>query len=289
MATDMAWKLTGGRELAKGTLPVAREGTMIAESMVGTTIKAHCSNCSGERNCEIRGHHKVRGSDDYAEWWTTWYLLVCCGCEHVFAQSVSGNSESYDYDCDEQGRETRTPVEAITTWPAKFKRNRPDWFVDHRTVVDIPSFGIYRSLSELYGALDNDLNTLAAIGVRTTFDIASEQLGVASGLSFEKKLQAMVDCKLITESQSDHLGVLIDAGSASAHRGWQPSVDDLDTLMDVLEEFLHDSFVAPAKKKVADAKVAKMKAKVPPRPGRKAPAKKLSQPAVVALLPMSKD
>ena len=32
---------------------------------------------------------------------------------------------------------------------------------------------------------------------------------------------------------------LVDAGSAAAHRGWKPSFEDLSTMMDVLEQFVH--------------------------------------------------
>ncbi|MER8582713.1 DUF4145 domain-containing protein, partial [Mesorhizobium sp. M1423] len=156
-----------------------------------------------------------------------------------------------------------------------------EWFVGNGIATDIEGVvPLDQSLSELYGALDKDLKMLAAIGVRTSFDIAAEILGIDAGLPFQKKLDDMVTKKLIKDSEREHLDVLIDAGSASAHRGWKPSVDDLDVLMDTLEGFIYDSFVVPTRKKAAAAKIAKMKAKVPPRPkNAKAAPKQAKSPA----------
>jgi hypothetical protein len=39
-------------------------------------------------------------------------------------------------------------------------------------------------------------------------------------------------------------------------------------MMDVLEHFIHDSFIAPHRKKKLDEKAAKVKGGVPPRPTR---------------------
>jgi hypothetical protein len=99
------------------------------------------------------------------------------------------------------------------------------------------------AMLELYGAMDNDLRMLAAIGIRTTYDIASELLGIDPTLTFEKKLDALVCSGRISIVDKDRLEMMVDAGSASAHRGWRANPS---TMMDVLEHFVHDSFVAPA-------------------------------------------
>lgn len=239
---------------------------MATESRIGTKLKAYCSNCGGQRNCEIKGHHAERGEDaDGAyEWHTDWYLLVCCGCEHVFAQSVSTNSEEYYQEYDRNGDVITIHDEVIKSWPARAKRPRPDWF-QHGTVETSleNTHALDASLSELYGALDHDLNVLAAIGVRTSFDIAAEILGVDPDKIFRKKLDEMVAKNLIRDIEREHLDILVDAGSASAHRGWKPSLDDLNTLMETLESFIYSAFVLPAKREAAAAEIAKVKAKVP--------------------------
>lgn len=100
----------------------------MAESRIGQKIKAYCSKCKGARNCDIHGHYAERGDDGHYQWYRDWYLLACCGCEHVFAQSVSTDSESlipyYDHIGDVQYEHDET----IVMWPAKAKRERPEWF-----------------------------------------------------------------------------------------------------------------------------------------------------------------
>jgi hypothetical protein len=70
---------------------------------------------------------------------------------------------------------------------------------------------------------------------------------------------------LITPSQSEEFEVLINAGNASAHRGWKPSFNDIDPLMDTLEHFINDAFVTPHLRKASAERLAKVRSKVPPR------------------------
>lgn len=59
--------------------------------------KAHCANCKGSRNCDIRGEFDDGYSDEVVTGNTKWLILQCRGCETVFVQTVSTNSEDYDY------------------------------------------------------------------------------------------------------------------------------------------------------------------------------------------------
>lgn len=239
---------------------------MSSDSEIGKIRKADCSECGGERNCEVLGHHQQRGGDDNYAWCTTWFILVCRGCEHVFIQTHSTNSEDYYDYYDEEGEHQREHNEVIQYWPARSKRELPDWM----TAGGIEAEGdkidrLSVSMRELYGALDSDLNMLAAIGIRTSFDIAAELLGAEERLPFEKKLTFLVEHKIIREAERDHLAVLVDAGSASAHRGWKPTSEELNTLMETIESFIYDSFVVPKRRNEAAQKIAKMKENVPPR------------------------
>ena len=96
-------------------------------------------------------------------------------------------------------------------------------------------------------------------------DIAAEILGINPELPFKKKLVELVSSGLIGAVDKNQLEVLVEAGSASAHRGWQPTAEDLMTLMDVLEHFIHEAFIIPKKKRRLQDKVTKMKKTVPPR------------------------
>lgn len=242
---------------------------MVEENKIGQALKAHCGECGGLRNCDIRGHYVESGGDDYVgiHWRKEWYLLVCKGCEHVFAQYVATNSEDIDYWFDARGNEVSQYAETVRTWPARAKRKAPDWFSNQYIEADdlIDTSLVDAALKELYGALDADLLVLGSIGVRTSFDVAAVALGVDAELSFNEKTAALEHQKHILEADKDKIQLLVEAGSASAHRGWKPTPEDLSGLMDVLEEFIFNSFVAPARKRAKAANLEKIKASVPTR------------------------
>lgn len=97
--------------------------------------------------------------------------------------------------------------------------------------------------ADIYVALNNDLRILAAIGLRTAFDRASEILNVDPKISFSQKLKGLMEAGKIGRDEVEILGVLTDAGSAAAHRGWKPSESDLNTMMNIFESFIHRSFI----------------------------------------------
>lgn len=241
---------------------------MTDKLVVGEKLRAYCSECDGDRNCEIKGHHPERGEDagGYIYWAVDWLILACCGCDHVFAQTISSNSEDIHYYHDDDGSEAPEYVETILTWPARSKRSIPTWF-ERRTIETdlLDTDALDASLLELYGALDKDLMVLASIGIRTSFDIASELLGVSPDLTFARKLDALVDANHITLADREHVETLVNAGSAAAHRGWRPSFRDLNTLMTTLENFIYSTMVLPAKHRAQAAEIAKVKLRVPAR------------------------
>jgi len=250
----------------------------MTEKILGTTIKANCGRCGGERNCEIKGFHAESGSeaDGRFEWHTGWYLLVCRGCEYPFAQSVSTDSESYDEYYDREGDYVRESIEIVETWPPEAKRPIPDWFKHSHVEGNlVKAVALNAALSELYRALNANLMVLSSIGIRTAFDAASETLGIEPGLSFEAKLNALVDKGKIRATEKETLNVLIDAGSAAAHRGWQPTAEQLNVQVDILEEFIFNSMVLPTQEKTKADRVAKLKQAVPPKAQ---PKKKMAAP-----------
>lgn len=239
----------------------------MVSSKIDTVIKAYCAACEGERNCEVAGHKSEGGDDDHYCWHRDWYLLACRGCDNIFAQSISTNSEDLSYDYG-NGEEIREHVETIRMWPPRSRRRTPDWY-PYGLRPNLATLPITSAMRELYGALDNDLNVFAGIGLRTVFDVAAEKLGISSDLTFEEKLDALTKANLVTDADREHLAVLVDAGSASAHRGWKPDNAELDTLVEILEGFISKTFVEPHRAKQTADKIAKLKSNVPPRPKRK--------------------
>ena len=103
---------------------------------------------------------------------------------------------------------------------------------------------------ELYTAFNNGMPVLAAIGVRTSFDRATEILGIDPSLPFVQKLDQLATLGMLSGNDRVALAALIDAGSAAAHRGWKPTDEALSTMLHILEAFVHKEIVLDQMMKV---------------------------------------
>ena len=185
-------------------------------------------------------------------------ILECCGCERIYFRrdywfsewEMIGNHPITGEPRLEGGVET-------VYWPAPVRRQRPNWLKK----VEESERSLGKLLKEMYTALDTNLRVLAAIAARTVFDRTSQLLLVNPGLGFKEKLDRLSAEGRISRDEEKILQVLVDAGNAAAHRGWRPKADELSTMVDVVESFLHRSFV------LGDG-IAKLKASVPARPKR---------------------
>ncbi len=216
-----------------------------------TEIRSHCPNCGPGRYANVlHCHEETSHEEKYDIWETTKsYMLQCGGCKAVFFQEDYVCSDDYEPGGDLKHR--------ITYYPAPAKRKRPDWF----SLVDL-EIGLYRLLNETYNALDVDARVLAATGARTIFDRASELLKIKPALTFSAKLDQLQNKGHISASERTHLNILTDAGGAAAHRGWEPTSDQLNTVMSIVETFIHRKFIL-------ESQVKRLKAQIPRRQKRR--------------------
>lgn len=229
---------------------------------------AVCANCSGDRNCNIVGHHTEQHRSDHYDADTDWYLLKCQGCGYTFLQTVSTNSEETDYSYGKDGETECEYIETTKYYPALTKRKKPAWFHDWGIEAENTE-AIHLVLREVYYALEADLPILAAIGIRTAFDVSSGLLNVDPNFTFSEKLNELIRLGHVKISDKVSLEMLVEAGSATAHRGWMPVTRDLNVMMDVLEYFIYHAFVLPAIAAQLNDKAAKIKESVPIRTQRK--------------------
>ena len=78
-----------------------------------TVRKAECGKCGGERNCDILGKHQESYGDKNFQEYKDWFMLKCRGCDYVFVQTVSTNSEEYYNSYAEDGSTETTPIESF--------------------------------------------------------------------------------------------------------------------------------------------------------------------------------
>ncbi|UJW85584.1 DUF4145 domain-containing protein [Devosia sp. SL43] len=224
-------------------------------------IKGHCPTCGDEKWADTVGHYNEYSSDIRDGIWVSidHRILKCRGCDAIYHQTDRVFSEDMFYSQNpETGEEEYDYEHDVKHWPAPNKRPRPNW-LERLPAVDTD---LYKLLNDVYSALDIDLAVLAAIGVRTTFDRGSELLGIDSSLTFSEKLTQLVDKGFAGATERDALSVMTEAGNASAHRGWRPSSDQLDTMLQIIEAFVHRNFVLRTD-------VTELKNAVPAKPPRK--------------------
>jgi hypothetical protein len=226
-------------------------------------IEAHCPNCGPHRKADVLRRY-IEGPDygdehypGYDETIDDYRILKCRGCEAVYVQrtTFTYDMELVDKDdFDPKTGEYNPQFDPTTTyWPAPSRRKPPVWLVK---VNDQALRGL---LEEVYEALNADLRSLAAMGIRAVLDRTFEFAGADPGDNFGKKLGALETQGHIGSREKADLLIMTDAGSAAAHRGWKPEPEELDSILEATETLLQRVALQGAAAK-------KIKERVPPRP-----------------------
>lgn len=219
--------------------------------------RIHCNRCKKVTQHTARGEHIQAYSEDYSvEVVTTengFQILECDQCRSVSFRQFVHFSEFQEHPGDLDPEDT--------LHPPRTRRQQPEWVT--RDWIDESS--IYKLLHEFYTALDASIPWLASIGARTIFDVFSSKTVGDIG-NFSDKLDELVSKGTINQQERDHLEVLVEAGHASAHRGYHPSDDDLNIITDILEATLYKHFVEPKKLNALNNAAQLVKSKIPPRP-----------------------
>lgn len=252
---------------------------------VGKIQKFFCTNCNGYRNCKIEGYYYNLHPGNYLVW-EEFYILKCQGCDFCFLMKETATEDDLQQD-EVTGESYAFGVKEY--FPPQSKRNIPDWIKKRQSMLEINDEmeKVFEILSEVYGALNGNLLTLALIGIRTTFDVASEFLGIDSSLSFKNKVETLKRENKLREKEEERINILVEAGNAAAHRGWKPELSHINTVMDILEEFIHREIFLPALSEERREREQDLQKRVPPRPKR-APKSSERKPSRPEKSPVSK-
>lgn len=208
-----------------------------AVAKIDRIIKAHCNKCRGQTNSWVRAEHTLTGNDGPISWSDSIEVLQCCGCDTLSARRKHWFSEWDEMDYDEYGRMVMRPGIKEVYYPAPTVRAKPEW-------SNIIADEVLRNvLDELYAALNAGLNVLASVGARTLLDRAGYLLIGDPRGGFEGKLSTLQTEGHISAQEKTTLEAVADAGNASAHRGYTPTVARLGHIVDIIENFLHRAFV----------------------------------------------
>ena len=202
---------------------------MKPESGASNTCEGHCPRCGPDRTADIVASHPERWFDEDALIGATvnFRILKCRGCETVYFQKESWPDEQFL-------SEHKIHGPHASYWPPPLA---PDW------VHQLDDGKLRNLLREVYGAVNAGHRVLAAIGARTALDRAMVLNGAEEAFGFGEKIEQLRVAGVISELEEQMLNKLTGAGSAAAHRVWKPTLEDLTTLIDGMEAFLHRTLV----------------------------------------------
>ncbi|KAB1082236.1 DUF4145 domain-containing protein [Neorhizobium galegae] len=238
---DDCWKITieGWRLLQAGSAERRHGAASEARKREAIAMKVDCNECGPARNAHVRASYSTSDTDDDGTSWTdTWEILECCGCNSISARRAFWFSE---HDTLSQASDGRMLVERGVTetfYPGRSRRRRPAWTQKVSDPV------LAKLFNELYKALAADLLIVSSICARTLFDAAST-LKVGDAGNFKQKIDALVAQDMMSAADKEAVEAMTDAGNASAHRGYEPSFEQLMHIIDIVEGFIERQFYYP--------------------------------------------
>jgi Domain of unknown function (DUF4145) len=178
---------------------------------------------------------------------TKYAMLECSGCRRVSLQEhIIIDSE----------------VE-VSFYPSPVSRREPDWLLSLATGLrgGARDGELGSLLHEIYQAVRGEQHRLAAMGIRALLEqVMVSKIGDLG--SFERQLNAFQDAGYISVIQMDALRATLEVGHAAMHRGFNPTEQDLNIALDVVEGIMAPLYAHHG----AAEKMAK---RVPPRTSRK--------------------
>jgi Domain of unknown function (DUF4145) len=213
------------------------------------STKAHCNECGGERNHEVLHSNKSTWSDDadLVSGGNEFEMIRCLGCEAVRLKHSSWFSE-------EEGINVRY-------YPPAIFRPKPKWFADLFLELPFEDGFVEKLLTEIYVALQNNLPSLAAMGVRALLEkVMVSKTGDLH--SFSANIAEFERLGFVSRVQRERLEAILEVGHAAIHRVFTPTTSEVVTLIDIAEHIIETVYMH-------ESKVKEVTKRVPPRSASK--------------------
>jgi hypothetical protein len=194
----------------------------------------HCNMCGNVTN-----HAVLREAERYWEVEEQgisasyrYQIHQCQGCGDVHFLETEWFSE----DVGPGGQ----PVPRKRRYPPAISRRRPVWMDDLEAII--PIHGL---LQEVYVALQNGNLRLCALGVRAGLEqIMVERVG--DNRSLGRNIDAFLAAGYVAPRDHDQFRrSVIEIGNAAMHRGYCPSINDVNTLLDITENLIESIYIHP--------------------------------------------
>jgi hypothetical protein len=212
--------------------------------------KCFCNSCRRLTFHLIVHSHSQSGTEDEVplSWENAYQILECQGCHNVTYRTREW--------CSEWADETGSNYNYIY-YPPLVAREKPSWF------KHLPK-PLYAVLFEVYISLHAGIRYLSSVGARTALDVLIvDTIGDVG--TFAQKLAKLETDGHITAPERALIEAVTETGNASAHRGFAPDEQSLNSVMDILESIIYKFYIA---EKVQDQlldQAAALRKRIPPR------------------------
>jgi hypothetical protein len=219
------------------------------------SIKAHCRACGPYRTHTILKHVE-KGWDDEgagASGADEYFLIQCGGCEAITLKHDAWNT----WDTEDDG----SPEVSVTYYPPAISRKEPEWLNSPFGPFYFDSENaIVKLLKEIYSALHNNSQALAAMGIRALIEhIMIDKIGDKGSIS--ANVRSFIESGYIGSTYAPLFQEqLIEYGHAAMHRGHFPKPSDIATLLDITEGLIATIYVHPHQAKGLKAPPARRRA-----------------------------
>ena len=228
----------------------------------------HCNECGRNTEHSVVTSYRNKEFDDEVkdnygrvmgsiDGFHDWEMLECGGCKTVCLRSKEYFSEWHDpYDEDPFKR---------AYFPARNNgaRVKPHWFDVFINLNEVRGHFISISYEQVYALFESKQYLGAMLTARALLETVAIENCDGDPRTFEGKLNALHAKELIRSKQIEFLNKAIyDAGSATMHRGYNPSAEAVTYVLDAIEQLLYTIYIEP----IADKKLAEEK---PQRKGSK--------------------
>jgi hypothetical protein len=147
-------------------------------------------------------------------------------------ERITGHSEDWD---PETG-----PNYSSVYFPPRTYRPTPKWLDE----VTIPSY-VSSALAEIYIAVQNDLRSLAGMGIRALLESLMIKK-VGDNGTFKANLDAFVSAGHVSRGQKTMFESTLEVGHAAMHRGFVPSAHAIVACLDATEHVVQSLYVFPS-------------------------------------------
>jgi hypothetical protein len=210
-----------------------------------------CNHCQKETSHwprssgEVRKDPIKRRGTEYV--YQTYEVMECGDCKSltlcINTHIHPGSGDSYIHNTD--------------FYPPRLTRERPKW------LKKIDPY-LKKLLEEIYQAVDCSLLCVASTGIRTVLDrMILDKVGDVG--SFQNKLNSLEEKRIIDAEEKEMLLAVIDAGSASAHRGFNPTKKVIRQMTDIVEKVLYRIYIEPKEKTLLLKKAGSIRKQTPRR------------------------